>query len=96
MVLSFSSTMEEDLQVSIPQRLSPWKFVVDRARITAAVATHKYEGAGTEESPYIVTWIPDDPGNPLTWSLTKRWTIAFIAAGSMLSSAFASSAFSGK
>jgi hypothetical protein len=38
---------------------TPWQKIV----------SHPYEGSGTEENPYIVTWLHDgDDENPLKWS----------------------------
>jgi len=88
--------MQKDFEVEAPQRIPHWRLVIDHARITPAVTTHKYEGAGTDEDPYIVTWIPDDPGNPMTFPTAKKWFVSGIAAVSMLATAFNSSAFSGK
>lgn len=88
--------MEKDLEVSAAKRIPHWRLVIDQSRITEGVVTHKYEGAGTEEDPFIVTWIPGDPGNPMEFTAFKKWAVSGIAAVSMLAVAFNSSAFSGK
>ena len=87
--------MEKDLEVETPKRIPHWRLMIDQSRITNAVTTHQYEGAGTEEDPFIVTWIPDDPGNPMEFTTLKKWAVSGIAAVSMLAVAFNSSAFSG-
>ncbi|KIW67835.1 hypothetical protein PV04_07059 [Phialophora macrospora] len=78
-----------------PQSLSLFRLVVDQARVTDEVLNYAYPGGGTAEDPYIVSYIPNDPGNPFTWSESRRWIISLIVATEMLSSAYASSAFSG-
>lgn len=88
--------MEKSSEEPLPQYIPHWRLVLDHARITPAITSHKYEGAGTHEEPYIVTWIPNDPGNPMEFAPSKKWFISGIAAMSMLATAFNSSAFSGK
>jgi len=80
----------------LPTNLPLSRLVLDQARVTKDVLHHQYAGAGTKESPYVVTWIENDPGNPLTWKKSFKWTVTMIAAIATLSTAFASSAFSGE
>lgn len=88
--------MAEKAEMSPTKRsLSLFRLVVDQKRITPDVETFPYAGAGTEENPFVVTWIPEDPGNPLTWTTTRKWIVASIVAVETLSMAFASSAYSG-
>ncbi|KAF1348048.1 MFS multidrug transporter-like protein [Delphinella strobiligena] len=68
---------------------------IDQERITLDVLNEAYEGQGTHESPYIVTWIEKDPGNPLQWSNGFRWWICAINVLVTLAVALNSSAFSG-
>jgi hypothetical protein len=88
--------MEKDSDVESPKTISHWRLMVDHSRITQAVITYQYEGEGTEDDPFIVTWIPSDPGNPMEFSTLRKWSLSGIAAISMLATAFNSSAFSGK
>ncbi|EXJ82081.1 hypothetical protein A1O1_08150 [Capronia coronata CBS 617.96] len=78
-----------------PKPLPLYRLVIDQARLTPEVINYPYRGAGTHEDPYIVTYIPNDPGNPFTWTSTMRWVISWIVSAEILASAFASSAFSG-
>jgi hypothetical protein len=78
-----------------PKQLSLFRLVVDQARVTEEVANYPYAGSGTTEDPYVITYLPNDAGNPFTWSERRRWTITLIAAVECLATAFASSAFSG-
>ncbi|KIV89027.1 hypothetical protein PV10_08645 [Exophiala mesophila] len=78
-----------------PPPLSLFRLVLDQARVTEEVVAHEYEGAGTTEDPYIVTYIPNDAGNPFTWTQGRRWFVTGIVALETLCTAFCSSAFSG-
>ena len=55
----------------------------------------QYAGRGTTESPFVLTWIPGDPGNPYTWNRRYKWSIAAVAAIASFVTSVASSAFSG-
>ena len=79
-----------------PRSLSLFRLVVDQARVTEDVVQHPYEGSGTTADPYVVTYIPNDAGNPFTWSTKIRWFITSVVAIETLAVAFASSAFSGR
>lgn len=80
---------------AIPKAHSLFRLVIDQARIDDDVLNHKYDGSGTEEDPYVVTWIPDDAGNPMNWSPKLKWTISIIVAVECFVTAFSSSAYSG-
>jgi hypothetical protein len=47
----------------------PWRrHVLEWERL----AHEKWEGEGTEEKPYIVGWMTDDPENPRTWKRSEK------------------------
>ncbi|KAJ9663332.1 hypothetical protein H2198_000849 [Neophaeococcomyces mojaviensis] len=79
----------------IPKQHSLFRLITDQARIDDDVLNYDYEGSGTTEDPYVVTWIPDDAGNPMNWNRTLKWVIAITAAVECFATAFSSSAFSG-
>jgi hypothetical protein len=85
----------EGSELEAPESIPDWRLLIDHSRITQAVASHQYNGKGTEDDPFIVCWIPSDPGNPMEFSTTKKWFLSGIAAACMLATAFNSSAFSG-
>jgi hypothetical protein len=95
--------MEKDPQVgshgadveSGREGISHWKMITDQGITTHEIENWDYEGAGTEDDPYVVEWIENDPRNPMTWSQTKKWVIAIAVANSVLVVSFCSSAFSG-
>ncbi|KAF2792673.1 membrane transporter [Melanomma pulvis-pyrius CBS 109.77] len=52
------------------------------------------KGLGTQADPYLVHWIRDDPGNPMNFSASKKWTNAMILAFAIFMVSIASSGFS--
>lgn len=81
--------------LALPTSLSYLNLVADKARVTQAVYDHQYEGSGTEEDPFVVVWIENDVGNPMLMKTRTKWLMSMVVAISTLSTAFASSAFSG-
>lgn len=69
-----------------------WRLVIDQAGVTSDVTNFKYEGSGTEEDPYLVRWIPNDPRNPQLLSGFRRWSITAMVAIATLAIALVSSA----
>ncbi|CRG88786.1 putative transporter mfs2 [Talaromyces islandicus] len=64
---------------------TPWQKIV----------SHSYEGAGTEEDPYLVTWLENgDEENPLRWSSSYQWAVTWLVAWTTLAASFASSSYS--
>ncbi|MCJ1407456.1 MFS siderochrome iron transporter 1 [Ptychographa xylographoides] len=74
---------------------SHWRIVRSHSLLTDAVLNHKYAGAGTDEDPYVVEFIPNDPRNPMGFSMLKKWTLTMLVAFATLAVAFASSAYTG-
>jgi hypothetical protein len=77
------------------QGISHWKMITDQGVTTKEIEEWDYDGEGTEDDPYIVEWIENDPRNPMTWSKTRKWVMAIAVANSVLVVSFCSSAFSG-
>jgi len=77
------------------QGISHWRMITDQGVTTKEIEEWNYEGAGTEDDPYVVEWIENDPRNPMTWSKTRKWIMALAVANSVLVVSFCSSAFSG-
>lgn len=75
--------------------ISHWNMIMDKGVVTQEIINYDYEGEGTEEDPYVVEWIDNDPRNPMTWPKTKKWIMAITVANSVLVVSFCSSAFSG-
>lgn len=78
-----------------PTKVSFWRLLTDQAGVTPEALSHKYAGHGTEESPYLVEFLPKDHWNPMTHSELLKWTITITQALAVLAVTFASSAYSG-
>lgn len=76
-------------------RPSHWQLVSSHALLTPAVLNHKYNGSGTEEDPYRVEFIPNDPRDPMGFAMWKKWAITLLVAFATLAVAFVSSAYTG-
>ncbi|KAF7594231.1 hypothetical protein BBP40_009783 [Aspergillus hancockii] len=73
-----------------PQGIPYWRLLVDQGIVTPEIIEYPYKGSGTDDDPYIVEWIPNDPRNPMLFSNTLKWaytiTVAFATFGVSLSS----------
>jgi len=78
-----------------PQSVSWFRLVYDQALITPEVQNWQYAGSGTEEDPYVVEWIPNDPRNPMKWADWKKWCLVGLVSIATLAVAFVSSAYTG-
>lgn len=87
--------IESTVAHPIPKKHSLFRLVTDQARIDDDVLNYEYDGQGTIDNPFVVTWIPDDAGNPMNWSKGLKWSIALTVAVESFVTAFSSSAFSG-
>jgi hypothetical protein len=86
---------EKDVEGARPAGLSYMQQVFNDTGMTADVENWDYDGSGTEEDPYVVTWIDHDPRNPMLYSETTKWSITLLVALATLAVAFVSSAYSG-
>lgn len=86
---------EKELESTLPSKIPHYRQVIDQAGITPEVLKCDYDGSGTEEDPYIVVWIDDDPRNPMNYSAVKKWGLTMMVAFATLAVAFVSSAYSG-
>ncbi|KAL1963875.1 hypothetical protein VTN77DRAFT_7681 [Rasamsonia byssochlamydoides] len=83
--------MEPIKQTRIPY----WRMIFDQAGVTPEVANYPYSGSGTEEDPYVIQWIPNDPRNPMLFSAVTKWFITMLVAFATLAVALVSSAYTG-
>ncbi|OCT45790.1 putative transporter mfs2 [Cladophialophora carrionii] len=70
-----------------------WRLVASQTLITEAVLKYPYKGSGTEDDPYVVEFIPDDPRNPMNWPDWKKWCLTMTVAFAALAVAFVSTAY---
>lgn len=59
------------------------------------ILAEPYPGSGTEEDPYIIDWLHEDPEDPQKWPLSYRWITILIVSLTTLAVALSSSAYSG-
>ena len=71
------------------------KIVFSHSLVTDAVLSYSYDGSGTEEDPYVVEFIPNDPRNPMGFSMFKKWSLTLLVAFATLAVSFVSSAYTG-
>jgi len=87
--------MEKDTEKGHTGRIPHFKRVFHQGILDDDIINHEYEGAGTDEDPFLVTWIEDDPVNPMNYPNTLKWIITTLVAVATLAVAFVSSAYSG-
>lgn len=63
--------------------------------VTHDMLEHEYRGAGTGDDPYLVTFLDDDPGDPLQFPSGLQWLLCLVAGYATFSVAFISSAYAG-
>ncbi|EXJ89654.1 hypothetical protein A1O3_02721 [Capronia epimyces CBS 606.96] len=91
-----SVKMEKNaLESSCPRTISYWRLMTDQGAITQEVLDYEYVGSGTEDDPYVVAWIPDDPRNPMQFSFARKVTITSITGFATLIVSLTSSAYVG-
>lgn len=78
-----------------PSKIPFWRLVLDQKVVTDEIVNFHHDGSGTEEDPYAVSWIPNDPRNPMNFSALKKWSITVIASSITLAVSLVSSAYSG-
>ncbi|KAH8426311.1 MFS transporter [Aspergillus melleus] len=83
------------IEAPVSRHIPYWRIVADQGAVTQDVIDHPYPGSGTEEDPYSITWIPDDPRNPMQFSPVKKWFITMMVAIATLAVALVSSAYTG-
>lgn len=62
--------------------------------VPVEVLSYPFPGEGTEEEPFMVSWIENDAANPLNFTKGRRWMNALILALAVWTVSLASSGFS--
>lgn len=70
----------------------PWRRYVTPFE---TIMSHHYKGSGTNEDPYIIDWLPNDPEDPQRWPGAWKWFQILIASLAALAVALSSSAYTG-
>ena len=74
----------------------PWhKLLTLQGYVTPEMLVHEYRGAGSEVDPYLITFLDDDPGDPMQFAQWLRWTLCLVVGYVTFSVAFISSAYAG-
>ncbi|KAJ6094075.1 hypothetical protein N7467_002920 [Penicillium canescens] len=85
----------EKIETTAPTKIPYWRLVFDQGVVTQEIIDHPYPGAGTDDDPFAVTWIPNDPRNPMNFSEVKKWSFTMLVAIATLAVALVSSAYTG-
>ncbi|KAK9858706.1 MFS general substrate transporter [Penicillium brevicompactum] len=82
-------------KASLPSRIPLWRMIFDQGAITQRIVDHSYPGSGTDEDPFIVSWIDEDPRNPMLFKNSSKWAITSLVSMGTFVVALVSSAYSG-
>ncbi|KAJ5872888.1 uncharacterized protein N7529_005241 [Penicillium soppii] len=85
----------DKIESSAPTKIPFWRMVFDQGVVTQQIIDHPYPGSGTDDDPFAVTWIADDPRNPMNFSEVKKWTYTMVVAVATLAVSLVSSAYTG-
>ncbi|EAW12568.1 MFS transporter [Aspergillus clavatus NRRL 1] len=89
------SVSADNIESIQPSRISHWRLIYDQGALTQEIIDYPFAGSGTEEDPYLVTWIPNDPRNPLEFRMSMRWLYTIVMAWATLAVSLVSSAYTG-
>lgn len=90
-----AANMTDKSESPAPTKIPYWRMVIDQGIVTQEIIDYPYSGSGTDEDPYVVTWIANDPRNPMLFSQVMKWTITMLVAIATLAVALVSSAYTG-
>lgn len=90
-----TTNMTDKSESPVPTKIPYWRMVIDQGIVTQEIIDYPYPGSGTDEDPYVVTWIANDPRNPMLFSQLTKWTITMLVAIATLAVALVSSAYTG-
>lgn len=80
---------------SRPSKIPFWRLVYDTGVVTDEIVNHPYPGSGSEDDPYVITWIPNDPRNPMNFSGWKKWYVTILVSFATMAVSLVSSAYTG-
>lgn len=86
---------KRDIEPTIPAIISYWSLLTDQHVVTREVLAYEYQGAGTENDPFRVAWISNDPRNPMQFSVARKIIIVLATGFATLVVSFTSSAYVG-
>ncbi|KAJ5933212.1 MFS general substrate transporter [Penicillium verrucosum] len=77
-----------------PSTIPLWRMAL-KTGISEHNIDHTYPGSGTEDDPYVVSWLTNDKLNPFAFSKSSKWTITIIVSLATLTVSLISSAYTG-
>lgn len=83
------------IEPTTPSKIPFWRLVFDQGVVTQEIIDYDYPGSGTADDPYAVTWLPDDPRDPMNFSSVMKWSFTMVMAIATLAVALVSSAYTG-
>ncbi|RJE26836.1 transporter [Aspergillus sclerotialis] len=72
-----------------------WRQVVDQGAITQDILDYPYPGSGSEQDPFVVSWLPEDARNPMRYSMWRKIMITITVSIATFVVSVGSSAYSG-
>lgn len=78
-----------------PQTISFWRLMTDQQVIIQEILKHEYAGSGTADDPHVVSWLPDDPRDPMNFPMARKVMVVLMTGFATLIISLASSAYSG-
>ncbi|KAH3917303.1 hypothetical protein HBI56_119610 [Parastagonospora nodorum] len=87
--------MGKDVESGHSGRISHFQRVLHQGVLNDDIINHVYRGSGTENDPFLVTWIENDPVDPINYPASLKWGITVLVGFATLAVAFVSSAYSG-
>lgn len=80
---------------AFPEKISYWRMMSDQGVITREIRDHKYAGSGTESDPFAVSWLEEDPRNPMRFGMARKVLITLVTGFATLAVSLSSSGYSG-
>ncbi|KAJ5420578.1 hypothetical protein N7465_003097 [Penicillium sp. CMV-2018d] len=72
-----------------------FRMIFDQGAVTQDVINCAYPGAGTAEEPHIISWVTNDPRDPMAFSEVSKWAVMSLISIMTFVVALVSSAYSG-
>lgn len=85
-------TLDAETCHKLTLKRRPWRFAITPFE---TILAGPYKGSGTNEDPYLIDWLNNDPEDPQRWPNARKWLQVFITSLATLAVALSSSAYSG-
>lgn len=90
-----TESRSHQIEAPRPERIPYWRLLTDQGVLTPEIIEYPYPGSGTENDPYIVKWIPNDPRNSMLFDHRVKWGYTIIVAFAVFRVSLASSTYAG-